>query len=84
MMSYKIVLLFRTAFMAHPIFVPNIGKFRNRSCVICNILDTNIVSSVKTLVAQTGSMMKYEKSSKSCDKLTSSRCAFLIEFLSIY
>ena len=56
---YKIVSLFRTAVMAHPIFVPNIGKIRKEACVICHILDTNIVSSVKTLVAQIGSMVTY-------------------------
>jgi hypothetical protein len=43
-------------------FFPNTGQIGKGSCVICNILDTNLVTSVKTFVSQIRLMMKYEKS----------------------
>jgi hypothetical protein len=48
---YETVISVQNPILAHAIFFPNIGENGKGPCVISNILDTNIVSSVKMLVA---------------------------------
>ena len=56
---------------------PHFGQIGNGTCVICNILDTNPVTSVKTFVAQIKLMMNYEKctSRRFCVNSSSPRSA---------
>ena len=59
-------------------FFPNFRQIGNGTSVICNILDTNPMTSVKIFVAQIKLMMNYEKSTsrKFCISSTSPRSAF--------
>ena len=53
-----VIFQYEAATIVHPMFFPIIGQIRKGVCVKCNILDTNLVTSVKTDVAQIKFMMK--------------------------